>query len=408
MSIRPQTVLERLRVKNFRSLADVDIRFDRLTVLVGANGSGKSTILDALRFGRDAFTRSLEEAILDHGGITSIRRWTARGAPDITFQFELRGGDWEADYSFVIAGDQRGSWRVKAERLRMEQDGRLHPLDRHAASPKRLALSYELRDGELHKLSSDLDRLAEQLPNLIASNRLLLPQLRALSFLTAPEELYLFFSGSRFYTLNPDELRLPQKPGNDAPLEERGQNMASVLQALQRDEEAYDLLNATLGRIVNGVTNYTVRPIGGFLVTRLQHEVSAAGQRGPAFELLQESDGTVRMLGILAALYQEPPRPLLTIEEPELTIHPGALGVLCDVIQEASARSQVIITTHSPDLIDRVPIDALRVVDIQDGVTRVGPVSSDQRDVVMRRLFSPSDLLRMEGLQREEPLKAGR
>lgn len=409
MSVRQQTVLERLRVRNFRGLADVDLRIDRLLVLVGANGSGKSTIVDALRFVRDALARNLDDAIVDRSGIASIRRWSPKGAPDVTIELWLRGADWEAEYGFVLGSEQRGAWRVKSEKLSMHQKTALNPRMREQREgAETLSLEFQIRDGKLGASLRGLDHLVENLPALVSTSTLLMPQIRALSYLTAPDELYRFFADASFHTIYPDSLREPQKPGNDYPLDERGQNLASVLRSLQRNPDTYNVLNDSLGRVVEGVSSYSVRPIGGFLVTRLQHASAEGGRRGPAFDLSQESDGTLRMLGILTALYQEPPRSLLTIEEPELTIHPGALGVLCDVIQEASARSQVIITTHSPDLIDRFPIESLRVVEKQDGVTSVGPVSSDQRDIVRRRLFSPSDLLRMEGLQREDPLKMSR
>jgi len=107
------------------------------------------------------------------------------------------------------------------------------------------------------------------------------------------------------------------------------------------------------------------------------------------------------MLAILTALYQDPSRSLLTIEEPELTIHPGALGVLRDVLQEASLRSQVVITTHSPDLISGFPAGVLRAVEKANGVTQVGPVSDAQREAIEEMLFFPGELMRMEGLHTE-------
>ncbi len=405
MSIRQQTVLERLRVKNFRSLVDVDLSFDRLIVLVGANGSGKSTVIDVVRFVRDALTRSLDDAILDRSGIASIRRWSPGGAPDVTIQLWLRGANWDAEYSFVIGSEQRGAWRVKAENLRITQT----PSDRVGEYViEQPTLEFHVKEGKLDHALEGLGHIAERLPTLISTNTLLMPQLRLLSFMRAPDEMYRFFADMSFHTIYPNSLREPQKPGNDYPLDERGQNLASVLRSLQQNHDSYALLNDALGRVVEGVRSYTVRPIGGFLVTRLQHTAMEGGRRGPAFDLSQESDGTLRMLGILTALYQEPARSILTIEEPELTIHPGALGVLCDVILEASARSQVIVTTHSPDLIDRFPTNSLRVVDKHDGVTRVGSVSDDQRDVIARHLFSPGELLRIEGLQREDARKGSR
>ena len=81
-----------------------------------------------------------------------------------------------------------------------------------------------------------------------------------------------------------------------------------------------------------------------------------------------------------------------------MTIHPGALAVLADVTVEAASRTQVLATTHSPDLIDRLPIESLRAVQIRDGCTEVGPVSETQTDAVLKGLFTTGELHSMEGL----------
>lgn len=107
------------------------------------------------------------------------------------------------------------------------------------------------------------------------------------------------------------------------------------------------------------------------------------------------------MLAILVALYQTPAPPLIVIEEPEANLHPGALGVLADVIKEASLRTQVIITTHSPDLIDHFDPEVIRVVERVDGVTVVGKVQENQREIIRQKLYRPGELMRVEGLQRE-------
>ena len=116
------------------------------------------------------------------------------------------------------------------------------------------------------------------------------------------------------------------------------------------------------------------------------------------FPIDQESDGTLRVLALLAALYQKAPNHLIAIEEPELSIHPGALAVLSEVIEEAATRSQVIITTQSPDLISRFHADQLRVVEMVDGETHIGPIDEGQRESINKQLFSGGDLLRIEGL----------
>lgn len=204
-----------------------------------------------------------------------------------------------------------------------------------------------------------------------------------------------------FYTIYPASLRQPQKPANVYPLEESGQNLASVLRNLkQKKNSEVATMNQALEVAVEGVHDYSVSQVGGYLVTRLHHAPIFEGGRGPAFELAQESDGTLQLLGILTALYQDPPRSLITIEEPELTIHPGALGVLCDVLKEASLRSQVMITTHNPDLLDRFANERILVVEKVEGVTEVGSMTPFQNEAIRRRLFSPGELMRIQGLER--------
>ncbi len=91
----------------------------------------------------------------------------------------------------------------------------------------------------------------------------------------------------------------------------------------------------------------------------------------------------------------------MAIEEPELMIHPGALDALSDIIIEASHRSQVILTTHSPDMISRFPPESLRIVELEDGETKVGPVREDRLKALNDQLFSSGDLLRIGGLARD-------
>jgi predicted ATPase len=205
-----------------------------------------------------------------------------------------------------------------------------------------------------------------------------------------------------FYTIYPNDLREPQRLSNPYPFDERGQNLAAVLRDIKSNNpRAAELINDAMGAAVEGVQEYSVSEVGTFLVTRLHHHISQRRGQDLTLDLAQESDGTLRMLGMLTAMYQEPPRSLVALEEPESTIHPGALGVLSDVLQEASLRSQVIITTHSPDLISNFPADVLRVVEKEDGVTRVGPVSEAQRGAIAEKLFSAGELMRIEGLRRE-------
>jgi len=209
----------------------------------------------------------------------------------------------------------------------------------------------------------------------------------------------------RFYSIFPHILQKPQKPSIERFLTDDGANFASIVRKMQEDNDSFRYLLRALSRVIDGVADIRVREVGDYLITELKHDElidgSAKKRASPWFELAQESDGTLRLLGMLVALYQRVSGPLIAIEEPENAIHPGALAVLSDILREASQRRQIIITTQSPDLISRFGVDELRVVEKVDGVTQIGPVDEHQKESIEEQLFTAGDLLRIEGLRRE-------
>jgi len=102
---------------------------------------------------------------------------------------------------------------------------------------------------------------------------------------------------------------------------------------------------------------------------------------------------------MMTALLQSPRPELLAIEEPELTVHPGAIRLLYEYIKEGALRGQVVLTTHSPDLLSMLAADEVRVVDRAEDETRVGPLEESQRDAVMKGLFTLGEVMRSEGLK---------
>jgi predicted ATPase len=155
--------------------------------------------------------------------------------------------------------------------------------------------------------------------------------------------------------------------------------------------------------VLKGFRDYSIAETNGLLVPKLHYCVQNGRVKEVAAELQHEADGTIRFLAILAALYQERYLSPLSIEEPEKALYTDGVGMLCDVLREASVSYQVIITTHRPDLIDNLPVDSLLVVekDANAGITKIGPLSESQRSSVEEKLFSIGELMQMEGLQRE-------
>ena len=157
-------------------------------------------------------------------------------------------------------------------------------------------------------------------------------------------------------------------------------------------------LRDALKHLMPGITDVKSEPVGEYLVLQFKHSNIVPGQN-QWFNAAQESDGTLRMLALLTAIYQLGRPPLLGIEEPESAVHPGVLTALAEILEEASLRQQVVITTHSPDLIDRFPVDCIRAVEFVDGETKVGEVSETQAEAVKQGLFTTGELHSMEGLR---------
>lgn len=118
------------------------------------------------------------------------------------------------------------------------------------------------------------------------------------------------------------------------------------------------------------------------------------------------SDGTLRALAVLTALFQFGERktaPLIGIEEPETALHPAA-GLLLDCLREGSRERQVLITTHSPDLLDSDTLAAeqLLAVTAHDGKTVIGPVDAASQQALRDSLYRAGELLRLGQLEPEE------
>ena len=117
-----------------------------------------------------------------------------------------------------------------------------------------------------------------------------------------------------------------------------------------------------------------------------------------ALDLSQESDGFRRFYAHLLAIYQRPPKQTLIFEHPEDGIHPGALSLLAEEFKAApdAGHGQVILTTHSPKLLDHFDVDQIRVVELAGLETRIGLISAEQKEAIRDRLLEPGELLTVD------------
>lgn len=214
-----------------------------------------------------------------------------------------------------------------------------------------------------------------------------------------------------FYNLNPDRIRDLQPPDAGEILRRDGGNLASVLRRLERDSPALKTrIEEYLSKVVPGIRGVQVWPFGASRDTiafRQEDTRSIASQLSYAASM---SDGTLRALGILVALLQpgngQADRvPLIGIEEPEIALHPAAAGVLRDSLRDGCRRAQVLVTSHSPDLLDDPEISDEEILPViaEQGETRIARLDPAGRSAIRDRLYTPGELLRLDHLRPEQP-----
>ncbi|WP_380161776.1 AAA family ATPase [Kineococcus sp. R86509] len=371
--------IRQLWVSNFRSLGDnVHVRLTPLTALVGINGSGKSNILDALRFVRDALTDGLDVAVARRLGIERLRRVATYSRPrNLSVDVEVVVDGQSSTYGFSLAASTGGTYRVAREYLsQWDAAGVETPI-------------FEVSKGRAVRVPAGLD------PAVVA-DELIMPSISAHQQVRGVIDA---LRQVRVHSIFPRELASPQPVGKTPPMDDNGSNWAAVIRSLSA--ERHDQLVSALSRVLPDVVDLKVVTSGGFDTVEFVHEVAPGRLR--RFNAAQESDGTLRIASLLTALLQNDRPSLIGVEEPELTINPGLLPLLMDFLREAAMSTPVVVTSHSPELLDLVEADEVRVVERHDLVTSVSALGLGEQDLIRRQLLGPGGLLRAGGLRGSSP-----
>lgn len=383
-------MLKRIEVEHFKSITRIELELGHIALFVGVNGSGKSNVIDAIRFIRDSVAHGLDRAISDRHGIDSVRQWSPFRPYHVTFKAEVENPIGRGSLSYTLSSS-RGAHSVRREEGQWE-----YYSDK---APPPMAYSRDangkvtLREGQSTR-TDEISFRAE------LKEELFLSQVEARRFRALAMAIRDFES----YSIYPNTLRTPQKPSSDQQLSGSGDNLTSIFKLITRSnrqdhvQARRDIVDA-MQHVMPQLENIRIQTLGGLMVPTFR--VSEEDGRTHDFNVSQVSDGTLRILGLLTALYQ-PNRPsTVAMEEPEQTVNPAVAGLIADTIKEVSQRGQVLVTTHSPDLLDRFEDpDAVLAVEMKDGVTHVGHISEHQRQAVRQRLFTLGELMSVEGLHR--------
>lgn len=379
--------IEEIEIRNYRVFRHVRIRsVPRLCVLVGANGTGKSTLFDVFSFLKDALSMNVGKAIARRGGYRELASREHEDDPielTLRFRMEIAGHSRMITYQLQIGLD--ASLRkpvVMREVLRYKRGshGRpFHFLDFSNGS------GYAITNEEdFNRPDEELDRDEQALdaPDILAIKGL--GQFERFKAASAFRAMIENWHISDFHV---SDARPSQEDGVAEHLSTRGDNLALVANHLYENHpECFARVLDAMHRRVPGVS--IVEPeqtIDGRLVLRFQD-----GSFRDPFIARHVSDGTIKMFAYLVLLNDPQPYPLLAVEEPENQLYPELLPELAEEFRAYAQRGgQVFLSTHSPDFLNALTLDEIFCLRKENGFTTIRRASDSEN---LRALYDAGDL----------------
>jgi hypothetical protein len=366
-------MIHRIRVQSFKSLADVDVELSPVTVLVGKSGTGKSNFVHAIRFLRDVLLSRPAPQQSWH----SLRPVPASDVPT-TFQVEFSVTGIEQNFQYELSISKSGpGMPPETERLVLGDKCLFHQMTSGKPSAR-----WEVQP-ELVPVPH---------PGAIALGRI--PSISevviAFTALTSGIGCYVF-SDTVLCQPKATDQRSWGLADDAANFLDTQRDLASNLQDLKVRKS----IVSALQRLNPSISSVELDDIQTPKNALVGHKFDG---KTLALNLSQESDGFRRFYAHLLAIYQRPPKQTLIFEHPEDGIHAGALSLLAEELKAApkQGHGQVILTTHSPKLLDHFDVDQIRVVELVGLETRIGSVSAEQKEAIRDKLLEPGELLTVD------------
>jgi len=424
--------LSRVRIRGFKSIRFCDVRLQPLTILVGRNAAGKSNFLDALAFLRDTMEAGVAEAVKRRNSWSSVICRTSNTSKveiEVEMVFtcgrpgrlirdkhgplagqreadplpDLTGRTFHATYRLEFTAGPHSAATISRERLEIHDE------------PRQLTGGFEVHNGIIQSWRLVADSPAPlSLPpsvELLSVHRPAFPLLAVLGkqpFVELGEGL----RSMGFYNFHPDAIRALQKPNPGRLLEKDGRNLASVLAGLNEIEpESVQRVKDYFKTIAEEVEGFAVARYGeGFEeYETVRFQLRGGSPKSPVdFDAAGMSDGSLRALAALTAAFQivlpHGYPGVVGIEEPETALHPAAMRALADALDDATQRTQILLTTHSADLLSGRDVNPGQVLVVRNraGQTYLTLVDPASREIIQKELYSLAELQRMDKLDLDE------
>jgi predicted ATPase len=351
--------INRIAIKNYKSLKCLELDLKPLMVFVGPNNSGKSNIFDCLWFLSEFVKSEPGNAIVKRGEFNHV---VFDGIIEQRISIQLEGSTNVKDkerfywYSLELSGDKYGHCFIEHEIFRLiKEDGKQDLLK--YPDEKGSATVFDETGKPISSYGVGRDR--SYLYYFRDSDRYPI-----LGHFSNEVQSWVFFN------LLPPSMRAPLPVRRELQLQTHGENLSGVLHVIQseypdRFKEIEDILKSAVPELKELSTGLTAHETGQTYVRISEKNLSTSI---PAWGM---SDGTLRFLACLAALYSPASPKLICFEEPENYVHPRLLELMVNLLKGASEKTQVLINTHSPYLVDFLDPGDLFIVEKVNGETQV-------------------------------------
>ena len=367
--------IELLRLKNFKSFKDTKLSdLPNFCVIVGANGTGKSTLFQIFGFLRDAMNSNVNAAFSKLGGsrgIKEVRSRSSKGPIEIELKFRVTPKDPLTTY-YVKIIEKQGKALVDREILKYRRGSSGQPWHFLDFSKGRgTAVTNELDS------VTDVKDLNREEQVLKSSDILAIKGLSQFERFPAVMALGNLIENWHISDFHISKARPDQETGYAEHLSREGENLSLVIEYLyNHKKETFDHIISLLQRRVPGINNVESKTTEeGRVLLKFQD-----GSFEDPFLARYVSDGTIKMLAYLTLLYDPAPHPLLCVEEPENQLYPNLLWELAEEFRAYARRGgQVFVSTHSPDFLNAMRLDEVFWLIKKDGYTHVRRAKDDEQ-----------------------------
>lgn len=370
--------IESIRLSNFRAFQKVHLKnIPRFCVLVGANGTGKSTLFSVFAFLRDAMTTNVSAALSRLGGsrgLTEVRSRNSSGPVEIEIKLRATLADGRSrliTYEIHI-NDPEGRPVVTREILQYRRGSR-------GQAWKFLDFSLGTGEAVTNELETVTDerQLKREAQTLKSPDILAIKGLAQFERFPAVVALGNLIENWHLSDFHISRARPEAEAGYAEHLSREGENLSLVVEYLYKNHRpAFDQILHRLQQTVPGVTKVEAKTTEeGRVLLKFQD-----GSFVDPFLARFVSDGTIKMLAYLVLLYDPAPHPLLCVEEPENQLYPSLLWDLAEEFRSYAERGgQVFVTTHSPDFLNAAQLDEVFWLVKTGGYTEVHRAAENEQ-----------------------------